>query len=140
MNPLPDSSKPETVETILVLDDDVLIRMPICQYLRDCGYRVLEAANAEEAAAILQKDDIHIDVVLSDIEMPGPMNGFGFAQWARSARPGLDIVLAGTAERAAHAAAQLCEQGPLFIKPYDHKLVLDHIKRLIAARTRQKGS
>jgi DNA-binding NtrC family response regulator len=140
MNSLPDTSKPARVETVLVLDDDVLVRMPICQYLRDCGYRVLEAANADEGAIILQKPDIHIDVVLSDIDMPGKMNGFGFAQWARIVRPGLDIVLAGTPERAAHAAGDLCEQGPMLMKPYDHQIVLDHIKRLLAARTRQAGS
>ena len=36
-------------ETVLVIDGDALVRIPICQYLRDCGYRVLEAANADEA-------------------------------------------------------------------------------------------
>jgi DNA-binding NarL/FixJ family response regulator len=47
----------------------------------------------DEAATILQKQDIHVDVVLTDIEMPGAMNGFGFAKWARSVRPELHIVL-----------------------------------------------
>jgi hypothetical protein len=64
---------------------------------------------------------------LSDIEMPGTMNGFGFAQWARSVRPGVDIVLAGTPERAANAAGALCEQGPHLTKPYEPKVVLDRI-------------
>ena len=115
----------------------MLVRTPICQYLRDCGYRVLEAASADEATTILQKPDIQIDVILSDVEMRGKMNGFGFAQWARSVRPGVDIVLAGTPERTAHAAGELCEQGPILVKPYDHKIVLDRIKRLLAARARQ---
>jgi DNA-binding response OmpR family regulator len=137
MNSLPDASKPAPVETVLVLEDDVLVRMPICQYLRDCGYRVLDAASADEATKILQKPDIQIDVILSDVEMHGKMNGFGFAQWARSVRPGVDIVLAGTPERAARAAGELCEQGPILVKPYDHKIVLDRIKRLLAARARQ---
>jgi CheY-like chemotaxis protein len=140
MNSPLDTSEPARVETVLVLDDDVLVRMPICQYLRDCGYRVLEAASADEATVILQKQDIHVDVILSDIEMRGTMNGFAFARWARSARPGVDIVLAGTAERVAYAAHQLCEQGAMLMKPYDHKIVLDHIKRLLAARARQGES
>ena len=72
--------------------------------------------------------------------MPGSMNGFGFAQWARSVRPGLKIILAASPEHATHAAAELCEHGPLLMKPYDHKLVLEHIKRLLAARERQGGS
>jgi CheY-like chemotaxis protein len=124
--------------TVLVVDNDVLVRMPICDYLRDCGYRVLEAATAEEAMVILQKQDIHVDVVLTDIEMPaGQPNGFAFATWARSIRPGLDVVLASTPERAARAAGELCEQGPLLARPYESQLVLQRIKRLLATRARQ---
>ena len=139
MTPLTDKSNPVRTDTVLVLDDDVLIRMPICQYLRDCGYRVLEASNADQARTILQKLDVQVDVVLTDIEMPGAMNGFAFAKWARSVRPELHILLAGTPERAAHAAGELCEHGPILTKPYDHKIVLDHIKRLLAARAQQGG-
>ena len=73
MNSLPKRNRVWVVETILVLDDEVLLRMPICQYLQDCGYRVLEAANADEARTILQKEDVQVDVLLIDIEMPGAM-------------------------------------------------------------------
>ena len=128
------------VTTVLVLDGDVLVPMPLCQYLRDCGYRVHEAATAEEAITILQKPDIQVDVVLSDTELAGATNGFAFAVKARSLRPGLDVVLAGTPKGAVDAAAKLCDEGPALIKPYDHKLVLAHIKRLMAARTQQQGS
>jgi CheY-like chemotaxis protein len=99
-------------ETILLLDGEALVRMPIAQYLRECGYRVLEAASVDEAMTILQMRDIQADVVLSDIELPGSMNGFAFAQWVRSVRPGLEVVLAANPERATHAAAELCDEGP----------------------------
>ena len=46
------------------------------------------------------------------------------------------MILAGTAERAANAAAELCEDGPMLMKPYDPQIVLDHIKQLLAARAR----
>ena len=137
MNCPADTMKPLVTDTVMVIEDEVLIRMPISQYLRDCGYRVLEAANADEAVTIMQKPDIHVDVVVCDIEMPGAMNGFAFAKWARTLRPGLAVILAGTAERAANAAAELCEHGPMLMKPYEPQIVLDHIKRLLAARGRQ---
>jgi response regulator RpfG family c-di-GMP phosphodiesterase len=138
---MPDpNSKPAAIKTVLVLDGDALVRMPVVQYLRDCGYRVVEAATTEEAIAILQKTDIPVDLVLSEIEIPGSMNGFGFAQWARSVRPELQILLAGTPGRTDQNAAELCEAGPLLMKPYDHKIVLDRIKRLLAARAQQGGS
>jgi response regulator RpfG family c-di-GMP phosphodiesterase len=131
------TSKPANIKTVLVLDGDVLVRMPIVQFLRDCGYRVIETANTDEAVAVLQKTDMPVDVIVSEIEIPGSMNGFGFAQWARSFRPELQILLAGTPGRTVRNAAELCEAGPLLIKPYDHNLVLDHIKRLLAARAEQ---
>src|SRR5947209_1365440 len=94
---MPDpNSKPATIKTVLILDGDVLLRMPVVEYLRECGCRVIEAATTDEAIAILQKTNIPVDVVLSDIDVPGSMNGFGFAQWARSVRPELKIMLAGT--------------------------------------------
>ena len=133
------SSKPANGKTVLVLDDDVLVRMPVVQFLRDCGYRVVEAANTDEAVAILQKTDALVDVVLSEIDIPGSINGFKFAVWARSVRPELKILLAGTPERTVRNAAELCEVGPTLKRPYGHKLVLDRIKRLLAARAQQGG-
>ena len=137
MNTPDRNSQPATIKTVLVLDGDVLVRMPVVQFLRDCGHRVVEAASTDEAMAIFQRTNFPVDVVLSEIDIPGSMNGFGFAQWARSVRPELKILLAGTPERTVRNAAELCEIGPTLKRPYDHKLVLDRIKRLLAARAQQ---
>ena len=52
---MPDrDSKPATIKTILVLDDDFLVRKPVVQLLRECGYRVVEAASTDEAIAVLE--------------------------------------------------------------------------------------
>src|SRR2546423_149146 len=83
-------------ETILVVVEDVSTRMIISDYLRSCGFKVIEAANADEALVVLQRPDITIDIVFTDIEMPGTMDGFGLAQWVRAHRPALGVVLAGT--------------------------------------------
>src|SRR5262245_33046990 len=125
---------------VLVVEDEVLIRMTISDYLRDCGYKVFEAANADEARTILQKADREIDLVLSDIEMPGSMDGFGLAQWVRKNRPGLDVILVGTTEGAADAAADLCEKGPMLAKPYEPQVLVDRVKQLLAKRARRGGS
>ena len=55
MDPADRNSKPANSRTVLVLDDDVLVRMPVVQFLRDCGYRVVEAATIDEAIALLEK-------------------------------------------------------------------------------------
>jgi len=96
--------------------------------------QVIEAANADEALIVLQRLEIGVDIVFSDIEMPGAMDGFGLSTWIRANRPGLDVILTGSVPRAANAAADLCEQGPI-PKPYESQSVVNRIKRLMAART-----
>jgi len=117
---------------ILLVEPDILVRQPLAEYLRDCGYKVLEAM--DEAIRIVNEDDRHINILLSDIHTPGTLDGFGLANWVRATRPDVDIVLAGTALEAAEEAATLCEEGPARTKPYDHAILLDKIKKTIAAR------
>ena len=123
-------------ETVLVVEDEVLIRVVIAEYLRECGFKVVEAVNADEALLVLQHAELTIDVVFSDIEMPGSMDGFALSKWVRANRPGTEVILAGSPGRAAHAAGDLCEEGPMLAKPYDHQVVLDRIRRLLAGRKR----
>jgi CheY-like chemotaxis protein len=125
-------------ETVLVVEDEVLVRLAVAEYLRDCGYKVIEAADADEAVMVLEAPHVQVDVLFSDVDMPGSMDGFALAQWTRANRPGLEIILTGTVPRAVHAAADLCEEGPM-PKPYDPQSVHDRIKRLIASRPAKKG-
>jgi CheY-like chemotaxis protein len=125
--------------TVLVVEDEVLIRLVIAEYLRDCGYRVVEAVHADEALLVLRKSERVIDVVFTDIEMPGSMDGFALAQWVRSNRPGIDVVLTGSVTRAVQAASDLCDQQDHVPKPYDPQTVHDRIRRLLASRGPRKG-
>jgi DNA-binding NtrC family response regulator len=129
-----DAELAEFAGTILVVEDEVLIRLVIAQYLRDCGYRVIEAVHADEALLVLRKSELEIDVVFTDVEMPGSMDGFALSQWVRSNRPGVDVILAGSVGRAVQAASDLCDEGNHVPKPYDAKGVHDHIRRLLASR------
>ena len=117
---------------MLVVEDEVLIRLVIADYLRECGYRVHEAANAAEAVAVLESGTVAIDIVFSDVLMPGDMDGFGLARWVRSHRPNVRVILTSSVERSADIAATLCEAGPLLEKPYEPHGVVDRIRQLIA--------
>jgi CheY-like chemotaxis protein len=122
-------------ETVLIVDDEVLVRMVIGAYLRDCGYRVIEAASADEAMRVIEQDkEGAVSVVLTDVAMPGERDGFVLAQWIRQRRPGCEVILAATPARAADAAGDLCEQGPMLGKPYEPQVVVDRIRRLLALR------
>lgn len=133
-----DAELAELAGTVLVVEDEVLIRLVIAQYLRDCGYRVIEAAHADEALLVLRKSEIEIDVVFTDVELPGSMDGFALAQWVRSNRPGMDVILAGSVGRAVQAASDLCDEGNHVPKPYDAQGVHDRIRRLLASRRSRK--
>lgn len=124
-------------QVVLVVEDEILIRMVIADYLRSCGYRVIEAASADEAMIILQHKELEVDVVFSDIEMPGSMDGFQLSKWLRANRPNVDVVLAGSVARAADAAADLCDSGPV-PKPYEPQIAADRIKQLMALRSARK--
>jgi CheY-like chemotaxis protein len=121
------------LETILVVEDEVLVRSAISAYLRDCGYRVLETASADEALIVLEDATIAVDVVFTDIKMPGSFDGFGLAQWIRKHRPDLKVILTGSVEKAVHAAGDLCSEGPHLAKPYEPQQVIEWIKRLRAS-------
>ena len=124
-------------QTILVVEDEVFVRMVIAEYLRRCGYKVIEAANTDEALVLLQHLEVAIDIVFSDIEMPGSAGGFELAKWIRERRPDIDVILTGNVSRAADAASELCESGPL-PKPYDPQIAVDRIRRLMALRGSRK--
>lgn len=117
--------------SILVVDDEVLIRLDLADYLRECGYRVHEAASAAEAIAVLQGGH-SIDLVFSDVQMPGEMDGFGLAQWVRTHCPGVQVILTSGIVRAVEEAQDLCEHGPIERKPYHHSQLLVRIKTALA--------
>ncbi|PVE25960.1 response regulator [Microvirga sp. KLBC 81] len=133
-NLTPQSDTP--LHTVLVVEDEVLVRMVIADYLRECGYRVYETVNASEALAVLQSPEVSIDIVFSDVQTPGDMDGFRLARWVRANKPGVQVVLTSGVERSAEIASTLCEAGPLLKKPYPPQDVVDRIRQLVAKAKR----
>lgn len=124
-------AEPSAPETVLVVEGEVLIRMVIAEYLRDCGFRVLEARNAEEATKILRTDE-RVDFVFINAVMPGSVDGFSLAQWVRRERAPAKVVLSSGVRRQSAAAGELCDQGPLMAKPYGAQEVERRIRKLMA--------
>ena len=126
-----------TQPSILIVDADVLIRHPLAEYLRECGFRVLEASSTTEARQVLAEGSLRADVVLADADSSG--DAFALAAWIRGNRPGVQVILAGSYAKAAETAGDLCAEGPMASEPYDHRLLGDEIRRLLAARDRTEG-
>lgn len=81
--------KPRT--TILVVEDEFLVRMATMLRLQQAGYRVLDADSAEAARCALAEK--HVDLVFSDIRLPGRLNGLGLAAWVKDVHPEVPILL-----------------------------------------------
>lgn len=123
--------------SVLIVEDEILIRMALSDYLQECGFKVLEAGHAAEAIEILESGKAIIDFIFSDISMPGDIDGFGLAKWVRANRPEIPILLTSGDSKKASAAHTLCEAEPFLAKPYDLHLVVAHIRTLIDARAKK---
>ena len=122
-------------DCVLVVDGDVLVRHAIADYLRQCGYIVIEASSTDEAEIVINESSLAVDAVLCDAEAPGSRNAFAFRAWASEQRQAVQIALAGNIDAAAQRAAELCEQGPHLARPYDPQGVVDYIRRLTGVRS-----
>lgn len=116
---------------ILVVEDDVALRFTLSEWLRSLTFIVYEAANADEAVTILASS-IPVDLVITDVDMPGTMNGFGLVDHIRQNAPALKIiVVSGKA-----AGVQAKERRvPFFRKPYDFKAIAVFIGTVIQTNT-----
>jgi CheY-like chemotaxis protein len=110
---------------VLIVEDDFLTRCTAAMYLRETGYRVIEAENVAEGISVLSSGT-RVDFVFSDINMPGSLDGFGLAQWLAKQHPTVRILLTSGVHPEVLAEAT----GLFFIaKPYH----LDEVNRLIKA-------
>src|SRR5215470_9666710 len=131
------SDPKERCPAILVVEDEVLIRFVISDYLRECGFKVYEAATAAEAIEILESNKASVDLIFTDVRLPGEMNGFALAQWVRKNLPGVPVLLTSGDSKKSEAAKELCENEPFFAKPYDIQLVVAQIRTMIDAKARK---
>jgi CheY-like chemotaxis protein len=88
--------------TALVVEDEVILRMNLCEHLRDAGFHVLEAANGEEARKIMTAVD-HVDLVISDVHMQKREEGFELAGWLAQNFPSIPVILTSGSQGAAES-------------------------------------
>jgi DNA-binding NtrC family response regulator len=121
------------VHAILVVEDEDPIRMCIMEFLQDCGHGVVEAANVAQARNVLATRPV--DLVFSDINMPGGETGFALEKWVRRHYPTTKVLLTSGYPHGFADTSELLE--PMIPKPYTFSLVLQRIHRLF--RTENSG-
>ena len=113
--------------TILVVEDEILIRLAIADYLRNGGFRVIEASSASEALSVFAAGE-PIELAFSDMNMPGRMTGGDLALWIHEHFPDVKVLL--TASDVA-VSKDLTGDAPVVRKPYSTDAVLAEIRRLL---------
>lgn len=113
--------------TILIVDDEPLIRHNLVDYFDEEGFTVFEAGDADEAIAVLASNPT-IRIVLTDVHMPGSMDGVKLAHFIRDRYPPTLLVVVSGA--AIPAATDLPSRTLFVAKPFDPQFVLDELDRL----------
>jgi PAS domain S-box-containing protein len=118
-------------ETVLVVDDEPTVRMLVTEVLQDLGYIALEAPDAAVGLSILQSP-ARIDLLVSDVGLPGGMNGRQMADAARLARPDLKVLfITGYAENAVIGNGQLEPGMHVLTKPFAVDTLASRLKSLL---------
>ena len=117
--------------TVLVVEDDALVRMHGIDILEDAGFTVLEADSADQALALLaEHDDVHL--LFSDIDMPGSMNGVELARLVHARWPLIGLLL--TSGHHNIDEKSLPDHGRFVRKPWTQERLLTTIQATLEAR------
>jgi CheY-like chemotaxis protein len=132
--PVPDLSEAARAklgETVLVVDDEPTVRMLVTEVLEDLGYAAIEAADGASGLKVLQSD-VRIDLLVTDVGLPGGMNGRQMAEAALVSRPGLKVLfITGYAENAALNHGHLAPGMQVLVKPFALEALATRIRGLI---------
>jgi CheY-like chemotaxis protein len=111
---------------VLIVEDEFLLRWPVAEYLRDSGYRVIEASSVPEAIVVLS-GDARIDAIFSDINLPGELGVLALSSWLERHRPGVPLLLTSGEPVPRELAGK-----PFISKPYSLEDIERRLERLLA--------
>ena len=118
-------------ETVLVVDDEPAVRTLVCERLRELGYRVLEAQDGPSAMRVLGTG-APIDLLITDVGLPGGMNGRQLADAALARQPALKVLfITGYAAHAVTGSQVLARGMHVLTKPFDLDALAVHVRALL---------
>ena len=117
--------------TVIVVEDETLVRLDIAMSLENEGFIVLEASNADDAIDILNAHP-EIRLMFTDIDMPGSMDGLKLAEAVRDRWPPVKIIVASGHRQLSDELLPV--EGKFFSKPYDHTRIITTMREMLAAQ------
>ena len=122
-------------QTILVVEDEASVRLAISDYLTEQEFTVLQAAGAAGAIEVIAAHP-EVDVVFTDLAMPGDLDGLDLVDWLLKHHPGLPVIVASGLGGRVSTMAEFSRSQALsyFVKPYPYDAVAKKIRQVIEAR------
>jgi CheY-like chemotaxis protein len=114
-------------QVVLVVEDEPLIRLGLASTLEDEGYQVLEASNASEAVRALERHP-EIEFVITDVNMPGAMDGVELARSVRARDPAVHLIIVSGARNV--SGDDLPDRAVFLSKPYQDLTLLRTMARM----------
>jgi CheY-like chemotaxis protein len=125
------ASRASAGETVLIVDDEPTVRMLVTEVLAELGYAAIEAADGASGLKVLQSN-VRIDLLISDVGLPGGLNGRQMADAARVTRPRLKVLfITGYAENAAVGDGHLEAGMHVLTKPFAMQTLTNRIRSII---------
>jgi DNA-binding NtrC family response regulator len=121
-------SQGERLPSVLIVEDDFLVRAVAVAHLEESGFSIVEAQTADEAMFIL-RDDRSIAAVFSDVQMPGSMDGIALAQWLARTCPKVKVLLTS-----GRMDPDKRVRWRFIAKPYSLEEMERELRRLLASR------
>lgn len=121
-------------QVILIVDDEILIRIMLSDMLHDAGYGVIEATTGDEAFSILAMGQDY-DLMITDVRMPGQIDGFELMSRSKGMHPSRPVVVSS-----GHLLPHEAQSADAFLpKPYVESVLLSIVERLIGPPCQQKS-
>jgi len=128
---LSDAPRAEAGETVLIVDDEPSVRMLVTDVLEELGYAAVEAADGVAGLKLLESD-MRIDLLITDVGLPGGVNGRQMADAARRVRPKLRVLfITGYAENASIGNGRMAPGMHVMVKPFGMEMLASRIKAII---------
>jgi len=124
----PDPAVDVAPAAVLVVEDDINVRMVVSEYLRGSNYTVIEAISGDEAVAILASG-AHVDIVFTDFRLPGALTGEMLAEWIGQEFPLIPVLLTSGEARTLRGAGG--KERRFIAKPYDLAAVKSQLQEML---------
>jgi two-component system, response regulator PdtaR len=122
-------SAPNDPPVVLLVEDELLVRMTAADELEEAGFQVLEAANADVAMAVLEARSDEVQVLFTDVDMPGSMNGMALAEQVHRRWP--HVLLLISSGYARPHSGEIPDHGQFIPKPYGAATLVRHIHEMM---------